>query len=450
MATRSFRTRCWESYPGCPGSATGCVAIWLLVLPDVFERTWGIAAQPFWPRATAAIRAEVPGFLFLADVYWDLEWTLQQEGFDYTYDKTLYDRLERGGAREIRGHFLAGLDYQDHLVRFLENHDEPRAAATFPEHDVHRAAAVLTFFSPGLRFFHQGQRDGRKVRIAVHLGRGPSEPVDEAVRGFYERLLARLRDDAFRDGSWLLLECRSAWEGNASSDAFIAFSWSGPGDRRRLVAVNYAKHRNQCYVDMPWNDLKGRSWRLADQVGDDVYDRPGDELQERGLYLDMPAWGSHVFHRGTARRDGRKGEPMSGKSLAGSDEREKMYETGTVLTRELRVRYPLSEGRMVLKTNLDRDRDHEVVRLRQRDLLHFPARGEAPLPLLQAVSAHRRGDPMGGRNQRARADDAPEHPGRLPLFFRLGEGYFLSSHRARFDDPRPAARRPGLRSSRLP
>ncbi len=149
----------------------------MLVLPEVFERTWGIRSAPFWPRATAAVRAEVPGFLFMAEVYWDLEWTLQQQGFDYTYDKRLYDRLEHGAPRAVRGHLQAGLDFQDRLARFLENHDEPRAAATFAP-DVHRAAAVITFFSPGLRFFHQGQREGKRVRIPMHLGRGPAETPD--------------------------------------------------------------------------------------------------------------------------------------------------------------------------------------------------------------------------------------------------------------------------------
>ncbi len=80
----------------------------MLVLPEIFERTWGIAASPFWPGATAAVRAKVPGFLFLAEVYWDLEWTLQQQGFDYTYDKRLYDRLVQGHARPVREHLLAG------------------------------------------------------------------------------------------------------------------------------------------------------------------------------------------------------------------------------------------------------------------------------------------------------------------------------------------------------
>ena len=67
----------------------------------------------------------------MAEVYWDMEWTLQQQGFDYTYDKSLYDRLCEGHARAVREHFHADLDYQDKLARFLENHDEPRAAATF-------------------------------------------------------------------------------------------------------------------------------------------------------------------------------------------------------------------------------------------------------------------------------------------------------------------------------
>src|SRR5215813_13560689 len=118
----------------------------MLVLPDVFERTWGKRAPLFWPKATARVRDRVPGFLFMAEVYWDLEWTLQQQGFDYAYDKRLYDRLREHHARPVREHFLADMEYQNKLARFLENHDEPRAAATFPL-DIHKAAAALTFLS---------------------------------------------------------------------------------------------------------------------------------------------------------------------------------------------------------------------------------------------------------------------------------------------------------------
>jgi glycosidase len=266
----------------------------MLVLPEVFERTWGISAPPFWPRATEAVRAEVPGFLFMAEVYWDLEWTLQQQGFDYAYDKRLYDRLAEGHARPVREHLYAGLDFQDHLARFLENHDEPRAAATFAP-EVHRAAAILSFLTPGLRFFHQGQREGKQVRIPVHLGRGPVEDPVAGIEAFYQGLLECLRDTAFRDGDWQLLECRAAWDGNGTWDSFVCFSWTGPGDLRRLVAVNYADHQGQCYVAMPWGDLDGRSFCLRDLTGPAVYDRRGSDLSREGLYLDMTAWGYHVF-----------------------------------------------------------------------------------------------------------------------------------------------------------
>ena len=160
---------------------------------------------------------------------------------------------------------------------------------------MHRAAAILTFLTPGLRFFHQGQREGKRVRIPVHLGRGPVEAADPGIAAFYDGLLECLKDPAFRDGDWQLLECRPAWDGNETWDAFVAFSWTGPGERRRLVAVNYADHQSQCYVAMPWRDLDGRTWRLQDLTGPAVYDRPGSDLTWHGLYLDVPAWGYHVF-----------------------------------------------------------------------------------------------------------------------------------------------------------
>ena len=103
----------------------------MLLLPEVFERTWGLRPEPFWPHAIERVREQVPNFRFMAEVYWDMEWTLQQQGFDYTYDKRLYDRLRDGHARPVREHFRAEPDYQEKMARFVENHDEPRAAAAF-------------------------------------------------------------------------------------------------------------------------------------------------------------------------------------------------------------------------------------------------------------------------------------------------------------------------------
>jgi glycosidase len=266
----------------------------MLLLPDVFERTWGIAAQPFWPPAIEAVRRRAPDFRLMAEVYWDLEWVMLQQGFDYAYDKRLYDRLRAGHARPVREHLQAGLEYQSRLARFLENHDEPRAAATFPN-GMHEAAAVVTCLSPGLRFFHQGQLEGRKRHISTHAIRAPREPVDEVLRQFYRDLLAILRERCVKDGEWRLLDCMPAWDGNWTWDECIAWSWQQSDGQRILAAVNYSDHQSQCHVPLAWPDLAGRAVRLEDLLGPAAFDRDGSGLLSPGLYLDMPPWGRHVF-----------------------------------------------------------------------------------------------------------------------------------------------------------
>jgi hypothetical protein len=264
----------------------------MLVLPHVFERTWSVTAQPFWPDAVAAVKAEHPGFLFMAEVYWDLEWELQQQGFDFTYDKRLYDRLVEGAVPSIHGHLYASLDFQEHSARFLENHDEPRAAAVFAP-GMHKAAAVISFLCPGLRFFHQGQLEGAKKRLPVHLCRRPLEPVDEDLRSFYHQLLICLGTPGVHEGMWALLDCRPAWDGNWTHERFVAQGWRGDLGGRLMAVINFSNHQSQCYVSPPFSDLTGRRWVLRDLLNVISYARDGAALMEPGLYLDMPAWGYH-------------------------------------------------------------------------------------------------------------------------------------------------------------
>jgi len=266
----------------------------MLILPDIFERTWGRRPADFWPKAIAAVRSAHPDFLFMAEVYWDLEWTLQQQGFDYCYDKRLYDRLRQGAARPVREHLSAGLDYQDKLVRFLENHDEPRAASTFPI-KMHEAAAVISFCTPGLRFFHQGQLQGFEKRLPVHLGRGAQEAGNPHLIGYYSRLLAVLKQPAVRDGEWGQLEPTPAWEGNWTWDCFVAFTWLAVDGTRLLGVVNYAPNASQCTLRLPFPELTGHTVMFRDLLSPAVYDRYGDLLFQTGLYLDLSPWSYHLF-----------------------------------------------------------------------------------------------------------------------------------------------------------
>jgi glycosidase len=266
----------------------------MLLLPDVFERTWGRRTEPFWPRAIREVKSAVPGFLFMAEVYWDLEFALQEQGFDETYDKRLYDRLRAGQTDSIRDHLRAEMAFQEKLARFLENHDEPRAAATFP-HGQHEAAAVITYFAPGLRFFQDGQFEGRKVHLSPHLGRAPDEPVDATTRTFYSQLLEILKRPLFRDGQWLLLDCAPAWDGNWSHESFLAFWWIGANDEQAIVVVNYAPHQSQCYIRLRDLVATSRVWRLKDLLSTETYDRQGSELASVGLFIDATHWKASVF-----------------------------------------------------------------------------------------------------------------------------------------------------------
>jgi hypothetical protein len=276
----------------------------MLLLPEVIARTWGERSRPvdgaapvdtpFWPEAIASIKADWPEFVFMAEVYWDLERALQQQGFEYTYDKRLYDRLRVGDALGVLEQLQADERFQRRSVHFLENHDEPRAAATFPFAQ-HKAAAVITYLVPGMRFFHEGQLEGRRVRVPMQVSRRPEEPVDSSLLEFYTRLLRCVKMPELREGRWQLLPCRPAWDGNSSASQFVAFAWIGDTGRHLAACVNYGPRQGQCYVDLEMPELRGRQWRLEDLLGSMRYDRAGDDLAGRGLYLDLPAWGRHLF-----------------------------------------------------------------------------------------------------------------------------------------------------------
>ncbi|SDD53489.1 alpha-amylase family glycosyl hydrolase [Auraticoccus monumenti] len=280
----------------------------MLLEPEVFAATWGDRSLPpdgatpvdtaFWPGAIAAVRRRHPGFLLMAEVYWDMEWQLQQHGFDLTYDKRLYDRLRSGEASAVRGHLMADPDFQHRSARFLENHDEPRAAAILPDLLQHEAAAVVTFLGTGLRFLHEGQLEGRRVKAPLHLRRRPVEEPDPAVRDLYERLLAVLADPVLRTGHWQLLDTAPAWPGNPTSDAYVVTGWStAPGlPLRWLVAVNLSAEQAQTRVVLRGLLPDAGTLRLTDRLHPGtVYDRDGADLAADGLFLDLPASGCNVF-----------------------------------------------------------------------------------------------------------------------------------------------------------
>jgi hypothetical protein len=269
----------------------------MLMLNNIFERTWGgrAGAKPtndYWKAIIPAIKKMHRDFRFIAEAYWDLEWELQQQGFDYCYDKKLYDRMEHGDTEAVRMHLLADPSYQKGMVRFIENHDEPRAAATFPD-GKGRAAAMAIITLTGAKLLHEGQFEGKTVRLPVFLGRRPDEQVDHDLVSFYRRLLKETGRDVFRNGTWSLCE-RSGWPDNLSFLNILAWCWTKDNERI-LIIINFGKASAQARVKIPWDELRGKMWRLSDVLSEVTFDRGGDEMRDAGLYVELKPWQYHLL-----------------------------------------------------------------------------------------------------------------------------------------------------------
>jgi hypothetical protein len=269
----------------------------MLMTNEIFGRTWGERAgdappNDYWPVVIGRVKSIHPQLRFIAEAYWDMEWSLQQQGFDLCYDKRLYDRLIEGSAESVRAHLQADATYQEGLLRFIENHDEPRAAATFAGGRA-RAAAVVMSTLQGARMYHDGQFDGRRTRIPVFLGRGPDEPSDPDLHRFYARLLRAVADAGLRDGAWTLCEC-TGWPDNDSYRRLLAWSWSS-SEAWNLVVVNLSDAPAQGRVHVRWNAPQDEVWELSDRLDGQHFERAGEDLFTEGLYVGLGPWGIHFL-----------------------------------------------------------------------------------------------------------------------------------------------------------
>lgn len=273
----------------------------MLCLNNIFQNTWGsllsdmgfrMPQDEFWSYAIAETKKEKPEFIFIAESYWDLEWELQQLGFDYTYDKKLTDRLETGFIDDIRGHLRAEYDFQNKSVRFIENHDEKRSLEIFGK-DKAKTAAVIISTIPGMRFYFDGQWEGKRTKLPVQLARGPKEPVNEDISEFYNRLLEITRDYSMKGGEWELIELKSSWDGNNSYKKLLAWMWRYENEKR-LVIVNISDEKCTALVDI---DLEGypEEFILKDLLNEKTYFRSAEEVHSQGLYVELKKFESHIF-----------------------------------------------------------------------------------------------------------------------------------------------------------
>jgi hypothetical protein len=278
----------------------------MLCLNDIISRTWGWyfkekgILQPqteFWSDTISKVKRIHPEFVFLAEVYWDLNWQLLQLGFDYTYDKRLYDRLIHSSPSHIREHLWADLDYQRKSLRFIENHDERRVNEFFGR-EKSLAAAVISGTIPGLCLYHQGQFEGYKLKIPVQLRRKAFEEPNKEIQQFYDHLLRFTNRHIFQEGEWTLINISEAWEGNESWENLLSWQWiEKRTEEITLIIVNYASNQSQgrVFPILPKSLQKMKDLVLKDILTKEEYTRNVEMINNQGLYIDLRPYQSHLF-----------------------------------------------------------------------------------------------------------------------------------------------------------
>jgi hypothetical protein len=266
----------------------------MLQLNDIFNSIWrhllGNTPQPeneFWTEAHAA----VPSLTLLAEAYWGTEQRLLDLGFSYSYDKTLYDAVRDHNISQIRERLASLPERQSDFARFMENHDEQRRAIAFPNE---RLAADGTLLStlPGMRFYHQGELEGRRIHLPITLRIAADEPPDRVSTNFFQKILRITKQDVFHEGKWNLLEV--APEGDAPTDALLVYEWRS-SKAWKIIAVNLAAYASQGRVHLAGRVSPAQNYIFNDELNNFRYDRTGQELHEIGLFIRRDPFQAHLF-----------------------------------------------------------------------------------------------------------------------------------------------------------
>ncbi len=241
----------------------------------------------FWRWAIAQIKEKFPHIVFIAEIYdtaFYRDFT-ERGGFDYLYDKvTLYDTLRavmcgQAPASAITGCWQTIEGLQDHMLNFLENHDEQRIASPQFAGDAQRAIPALAVSASMSRcpfMLYAGQELGEKAEGASGFSGddGRTSIFDyisvDTVRRWYNHGRCNsmlLTDDEKRLRSTyasILKICRSEraiTEGEFFDLMYVNYDSLNPdkqyaflrhmGNETILVVANFDDHEAQCRVNVP-------------------------------------------------------------------------------------------------------------------------------------------------------------------------------------------------------
>lgn len=267
----------------------------MLSLNKVQRDTWwefiggNLPKEEFWHQALTAVHDKHPEFIFIAEVYWGLEWDIQELGFDYTYDKVLYDRLRFSNAENIKGHLGAEHLFQMRSIRFTANHDEEESLKAFGK-EKSLAASTIIATLPGARMFYLFQLLGRPQRLPIQYVKDLF-PVDKDVATHYARLLTIASAPEFHGGQWSLKETRPFAKEDFSYKNILAWQWK-QRNTGKMVVINYCNQPSRCRLPM-------KSGEVPNGVVKEEFSKEQitvtPQMRTEGFVLDLKPYESKIF-----------------------------------------------------------------------------------------------------------------------------------------------------------
>lgn len=273
-----------------------------LVLNDLISNNWGEQlsswgysrpSMDFWEEAIPIVKAKYPNVKFLAEVYDPWPSVLQNQGFDFTYDKKLYDHLVDGHLDYLRGYIIGNSpEFHKKSSHFVENHDEPRAVEEFGSYERANTAAFVSFTLPGQRFLFEGQTYGYKNKLDVHLRRAAYENKVPLTVDFYNKLLKAINRNVFKNGEWFYQNIESS----GTSWRLVAWKWTS-SEENVLCVINYSDNYGEGRVILPdAKPIDGKNIiKVYELMSGEVYERDVNEMNSIGLHVVVGPWSGQIF-----------------------------------------------------------------------------------------------------------------------------------------------------------
>ncbi|HXG40669.1 MAG TPA: alpha-amylase family glycosyl hydrolase, partial [Candidatus Limnocylindrales bacterium] len=328
LAKRHIR-RLWFPAPGAGGAIPSRAEH---ALSDAeFERRMPVE---FWREVVDRVAAEIPDTLLLAEAFWLMEgYFVRTLGMHRVYNSAFMNMLRDEKNAEYRLVIRNTLEFDPEVlkryVNFLNNPDERTAVEQFGKGDKYFGVCTLMATLPGLPMFGHGQIEGFAEKYGMEYRRAyHDERPDEWLVARHEREIFPLlhRRAQFAEVRNFLFYDFVTGDGTVNEDVFAYSNGEGP-DRSLVVYHNrYTETAGRIRESVGYSVPDGSGGRrivrrtlgeglglppdetlytiFRDHVGGLEYLRNAREVCDRGLYLELPAYGRHVFLDFREVRDG--------------------------------------------------------------------------------------------------------------------------------------------------